>query len=432
MKNLGNVFVAIIIAIGIFAFTCFSIVPLDKVGVRSSQLGKGVEERDLGPGLWMIIPGVHKLTIMDPTLQSLEYSPNSEHQALSLRTKDQYTTKLDVSIFYRIKKGKAWDVLLKMGPGYAFKERFRQQAEASIWKVMGNMRTEDFYDSNARSARALETINMLNESLKEYLFDLGNASIKELDAEKIPEEMISKFKKRQMVIKEAVVTILDKNSRWVVKTKSGIEYTIKKTVLEEGDKASTAKPYVKVYSQVNIEAENLLIRRVVFDKRFEDKLIQKQLLGQQRLLAESQTAREEEQQTTQMIQKETDAKVRAIRENMNKEIMELKATTFKVIEQIKADAKLKVRELMADAQRYEREKIAEGDKLREIARAIGEKAVNEAYQGPGGKLLLSRKMIENITIGRIQINTNKTNPFDVNQFLQMVGALTEDIEVENK
>lgn len=354
-------FLAMILIVCLFFFTCTAIVPFDRVGVRSNQLGDGVEKKDLTPGLWVIIPGIHKLDILDPTIQRLNFGvsePNSmknrrkyqsvevsfgtSESALQLRTKDQYTTALDITIYYRIKDGKAHEALLSMGPGYSFRERFRQQAEAIIWKVMAEMRTEDFYDSKVRTDGALETTTRLNTSFE----------------------------------------------------KDGVP----------------------------LEAVSLLIRKVVFDPRFESKLITKQLLDQRKLLGESQTILENQKKVTEMIQRETGAKVAVITTEMTQGMNTLRDEAGAKISFIKADADLKVRIAISAAERHKREKTAEGEKLKEIAKAVGEKAINQAYQSSGGTLLLSRKMIQNLKIGNIIINTNKTNPFEVDTFLNMVGA----------
>jgi hypothetical protein len=370
MTRLLAVFLAFLILVFMGLIFCTAVVPLDRVGVRSNLLGQGVEQRDLAPGLWLVIPFVHKLDILDPTLQRLNFQAGDQATAvaprgvrlasrqiamgerdiaagetegvLRLRTKDQYETAIDMTIFYRIRDGKAHLVLRSMGPGYSFRERFRQQAEAEIWKVMGGMKTEDFYASEIRTQKSKETVERLNQAL---------------EAEKIELEVVS-----------------------------------------------------------------VLVRKVVFDPRFEEKLIAKQLLDQQRLLAESQTLREKEQQKTELIHRETDAKALAIETQMKQDIVTLKTQTDAQMARIKADADLQVRTLLTGAGRAKREMTAEGEKLKEIARARGEEALNKAYGSPGGRLVLSRKFIQNLEIGPIILNTNQTNPFDVEKFLRMVGA----------
>ena len=184
MKALPGIVVVLVI-LAFAARECFTIIPLDRVGVRSNLLGKGVEERDIPPGLCVAIPFIHRLDIMDPTLQRLDFRGSfSGHEAdmrrgandnrramegmyamaqsrsgerlngatvvdaFKLRTKDQYTTAMDITIYFRIRPNCAWKVLREIGPDSAsFHERFRQQAEGAMRKVMGELYTCLLYTS---------------------------------------------------------------------------------------------------------------------------------------------------------------------------------------------------------------------------------------------------------------------------------------------
>lgn len=349
MKHLPVIVISSFVIVLLFFMICVEIVPLDKVGVRSNMLGDGVEDKDLKPGMQIIIPGIHKLDILDPTLQELTFASERGEGPLKLRTSDQYTTQVDLTIFYSIREGKAWEVLTKMGPGYAFTHRFGQIARDAIWRVMGKMKTEDFYDSAKRIEFAERTIEYLNKELAKMTDD-----------------------------------------------QKGM-----------------------------IQANDLLIRKVVFDPRFETQLINKQLLDQRTLLAKSEKLREEEKEKTELIEKKTAADVLAINESKRQEIQTKIAENEREVAKIIADARLKVKTRLSIANRAKREAIANAEKMKEIARAQGQKAINEAYQSFGGQMLLSRKFVENIKVGKIEINTNQVNPFDTEQFLKMVGAEVE-------
>ena len=39
-------------------------------------------------------------------------------------------------------------------------------------------------------------------------------------------------------------------------------------------------------------------------------------------------------------------------------------------------------------------------------------------------------MVENIEIGDIEINTNRTNPFDVGRMLEMLGVQVDDVRTK--
>jgi regulator of protease activity HflC (stomatin/prohibitin superfamily) len=325
------VFIIIIIA------SCTEIVPVDKIGVKSNLLGQGIIQEDVKPGLCLIIPGMHKLELLDPTIQMISFTGKN---SFPLTASDQFTTLLDISIFYRIEEKYAWNVYQNIGGKDSIKQLFTDKAREAIFRVMGQMRTEDLYNSEKRLKSSAETLNALNAALKDS----------------------------------------------------------------------------------HLMAESLLIRKVDFQKKFEDRLIAKQLLGQKQLLYKSKEKREKEQSKTQMIERDTMFIVAQIQEEMKKEIVSLKATNKAEIARISADSEFNSKQMIAEADRYRREKIAEGDKLKAIAKAKGQKAVNDAYRSKGGKLLLTRKMVDNLDFGVVEINTNNMNPFDVNHFLNLLGA----------
>lgn len=171
-----------------------------------------------------------------------------------------------------------------------------------------------------------------------------------------------------------------------------------------------------------MEVKSVLIRDVRFDQAFEDRLLEKQLLDQKKLLNVSLKTEQQELMKTQLIEKETEAMVIAIEQEREREIVNVRAETNAQIAEIHATSRLEAESMIAEAERYMREKTAEGELLKTQAQAEGDKAINEAYQGFGGQTYLVRKMLENIEFGEIEINTNKTNPFDVEQLLDMLGV----------
>ncbi len=171
-----------------------------------------------------------------------------------------------------------------------------------------------------------------------------------------------------------------------------------------------------------LKVHNLLIRNVEYNQEFEARLLEKQLFDQEKLYYESKAKTEAELMETQKIEKQTMAAVMAINEEQTKAIEVMKAETDAEIARIDAEAEFHAETVLAEAEREKREKIALGDLEIVMAKAMGEKAINEAYAGLGGQLLLVKKMIDNVSLGQIEINTNRTNPFDVTEMLSMLGA----------
>ncbi|MBI4576790.1 MAG: SPFH domain-containing protein [Planctomycetes bacterium] len=329
--------VAVLVATLAVFLTAFERVPLDRVGVRLHKLGAGIEKRDLTPGYYLVLPGVHELLLFSPAVQDL----TMEHEeAIRLRGKDEYQTAVDITVFYRIQAGEAHLLAEATPTPSQWQQVLRQGAENTIWEVLGELSTEDFYDTDRRMAAA----------------------------QKARERMNADLAKNHLVV------------------------------------------------------EDVLIRNIAYDPRFEERLLEQQLLGQKQILYASQQRMEEELEKTQTYEKGTGAQVLAVQEQKDQGIKSLIADMDRQVAEIEADANYRVQTLVAEAEAYRRGRIAQGELLRVQAQAEGEQAINEAYAGRGGELLLARQIIQNLSLGEIEVNTNRVNPFDVEAMLEMVGA----------
>ncbi|OPZ14343.1 MAG: SPFH domain / Band 7 family protein [candidate division BRC1 bacterium ADurb.BinA364] len=345
MKKIAAAGVLIVILFLCYAAyrRCVVEVPMGFVGVRTMRLGGGIEEKDLEPGFHMVIPGIHRLQLMDARLKIMEMVGQDGGQ-FQIIAKDQFHVGLDVTLIYSLEDGMGHKAIGKYGPMDGFVDYMRSRAEKILPEMLGQMTTEEFYDSKRRTEVAAAALKSLNETMRE-------AGTREF-----------------------------------------------------------------------LTADHLLIRNVVYDPRFEKRLLEKQLLDQDQMLQSSLALTEKEKEKTQQIEKETIAKVIAIQEDMAQQIQILQAQTDAQIAEIDAEAQLAAETAIAEAERYKRERVAEGDLARTESKAKGDKAINAAYSGLGGQLLLVQRMVENVQFGEIEINTNRTNPFDVRQMLEMLGA----------
>lgn len=337
--------IAILVAAGlavmlVIGVTCFTKVRLNEIGIKVNQLKGGIAQEDFGPGYYFIIPGMHKMYRLDPTVQTFELGEKGDAPAVELRAEDQYRTKFDITVLYRIKQEHAHKIAAEVGLTRDKIRRFvRKQADRVLWDALGRLQTEDSYDVAKREAARLAAKNAL-------------------EAELAPKHL-------QLV--------------------------------------------------------DLLIRAIEYDPSFEEKLKEKQLLDQSKALNVEKAKLEQELQKTQSIERTTEAQVKVIAEERIQEIENIVATTDAKVKEINANAEFDAQKLIAEAERHMRTKTSEGELAKTQAKAKGEKAINEAYLGLGGQAYITRQMIDSIEFGDIEINTNRVNPFDVNQFLRMLG-----------
>ncbi|MEZ6197301.1 MAG: SPFH domain-containing protein [Planctomycetota bacterium] len=174
-------------------------------------------------------------------------------------------------------------------------------------------------------------------------------------------------------------------------------------------------------AEVHIELIDILFRDINYDANLETILVQKQLFDQRKALNIEKAKLEAELEKTQSIERETEARVKVIEEEQTQEIANIEANTDARINEIEADAELQAQGNIAQAEKYRRTKISEGELARTQAKAKGEKAINEAYLGNGGQAYIAKQMVDAISFGEIEVNTNQMNPFDVSQLLAMLG-----------
>jgi regulator of protease activity HflC (stomatin/prohibitin superfamily) len=145
----------------------------NEIGVRQSATS-GVDEHDLGPGWHWRIPGVHKLIVLPTSFFILDYSADDRgpQKTLVIRTKDNNTVELDVSVPLRIKPGHAHE-LVAAGNHVADPDgRFRYQrlaeetATSVLREEMATLDSVGFYSTERRLAASASALKMLNKQLE--------------------------------------------------------------------------------------------------------------------------------------------------------------------------------------------------------------------------------------------------------------------------
>ncbi len=146
-----------------------------EIGVRTSALG-GVLDEDLGPGWHSSIPGLHKLTRLPSSYFMLDYTNDdaAPQAPLVIRTKDNNTVELDVSVPVRIKPGHAHAVVSVGNHARDSDGRFRYQrlAEETTTSVlreeMATLDSVGFYSTERRLAASDKALAALNTQLAAF------------------------------------------------------------------------------------------------------------------------------------------------------------------------------------------------------------------------------------------------------------------------
>lgn len=157
-----------------FLFAAVEKVPLDKIGVKVNSLGEGTVQEDLPPGYYFILPGTQRLYLYDPTVQTFNMGGSDAMQdSLKLTGKDQYETKFDITVVFRIPEGKAHMVADTIGPDRTkMLDVVRSKADAALWDALGRLNTQEFYDVDKRETARAGAKDKLQDSLSEVHLEL--------------------------------------------------------------------------------------------------------------------------------------------------------------------------------------------------------------------------------------------------------------------
>jgi SPFH domain / Band 7 family len=144
----------------------------NEIGVRTSA-ASGVLATDLEPGWHWRLPGIHKLIFLPSNYFMLDYTNDDKgpQKPLVIRTKDNNTVELDVSVPLRIKPGEA-NQLVAAGnhvtdPDGRFRyQRLAEETATSVLREqMATLDSVGFYSTDRRLAASAKALEMLNRQL---------------------------------------------------------------------------------------------------------------------------------------------------------------------------------------------------------------------------------------------------------------------------
>jgi regulator of protease activity HflC (stomatin/prohibitin superfamily) len=161
---------AVVLWLGTLLFT--TKVSMGQIGVRQSATS-GVLAEDLAPGWHFRVPGIHKLIVLPSTYFMLDFTSDDKgpQKPLEIRTKDNNTVDLDVSVPVRIKPGEAY-MIVQAGnyvtdPGGL--SRYQRLAEETATSVLreelATLDSVGFYSTKQRLEASEKALTMLNSQL---------------------------------------------------------------------------------------------------------------------------------------------------------------------------------------------------------------------------------------------------------------------------
>ena len=180
LVSASKIFLLVVFVV-LFVRACFlTKVEPGTVGVRYSSV-TGLRHEDLSPGWHLELLGVQQVWALPSKYLFLNYTGRN---VLSIRTKDNNTVSVDVSVVYHIRRGEAYKLVdegnhVKDSQGRYRFERLADETSVSVLReTLAQLRSHDFYDTDRRLAVAKIALSKLNKSFSRLHLEAARVLIR--------------------------------------------------------------------------------------------------------------------------------------------------------------------------------------------------------------------------------------------------------------
>jgi regulator of protease activity HflC (stomatin/prohibitin superfamily) len=171
-----------------------------------------------------------------------------------------------------------------------------------------------------------------------------------------------------------------------------------------------------------VEIVDVLMRDVVFDPEYENRIQRRKLADQEVELNKSMAKAEEMRGKTQIIEAETRRILDVIEQERKSKLVTMEAQMKAEKAKISAAAKKYATQKKADADLAKAEMEARGALEVKKAEAEGEKLRNRAMMGVGGSTIVALEAARNLNLTEVTISTVDTDILDINQMATKLGV----------
>jgi regulator of protease activity HflC (stomatin/prohibitin superfamily) len=205
MKSSAKLFLRLfgVLVIGVLvASLLFEKIPPATIGVKQFMWGGGIVDEDYELGYHLGISGYHRWHFLDQRTHFVTFSrsrrssrSNSQEQAaLEIRTRDNNTAAVDVTVTYRITPGEG-HMIVQEGLKEAYRDRVKSTVEGVLREELAQLSPEDFVSTEIRMERAANILPVLAEAMA--IFHVTPETIM-IRAVRFPPEYENKLQKKQL------------------------------------------------------------------------------------------------------------------------------------------------------------------------------------------------------------------------------------------
>ncbi|MEZ5977840.1 MAG: SPFH domain-containing protein [Planctomycetota bacterium] len=218
MKRTAAFFVVagsfVLIAVLALAGLLVQKVPPPTIGVKQNLLGGGIVDEDYGVGYHLGIAFVHKWHLLDGRVHFINFSKEQDHGkyadtnventgSLDIRTRDNNTASLDVTVTYRIKDGEAHRIVAD-GIEFDYSNKVLLTVRGLLMEELTKLSPEDLVNTDVRLQRVEETRPLLDEALAQYHVVCESVLVR---AVRFPVDYESKLQAKQLTRQDALLAL---------------------------------------------------------------------------------------------------------------------------------------------------------------------------------------------------------------------------------
>ena len=203
--------VAILVIVAMVYNLLLAYVGPAEYGIKQVKIGinRGIQEKVYTTGLHLVLPGMEVMHTFPRNLQVFELNNfptqytrlNRYEKAAYIQTSDGFFVSVDVAIMYRIVD--PYLLITTVGPGRAFEDGgIIPKAEPVLKEALGELSTEEFYNSPLRVEKTMKAREMLSKDLKPYgiqveevlvrYFTYSEEIQKNIEAKKLQDQLVFK------------------------------------------------------------------------------------------------------------------------------------------------------------------------------------------------------------------------------------------------
>lgn len=182
------------------------------IGVKQNQLGGGIEAKDYSTGYHLGVVFVHKWYEIDGRVHFVNFSKERSSKyrsdtnvenagSLDIRTRDNNTASLDVTVAYRIREGEA-HLLVDEGIQTDYRDKVTRSVKGILMEELTKLSPEDLVDTEIRQQRVLETLPLMAQELSTYHVEPLHVLIRSV---RFPVDYEEKLQQKQLTRQKALL-----------------------------------------------------------------------------------------------------------------------------------------------------------------------------------------------------------------------------------